>query len=326
MVINIMTGSCSRRRTARRMMEVMLVVDLGSGVGLYVVGLDSGAGLYVVGLDSGAGLYVVGLGSGTGLYMVSQDSGGDRWTAWAGTACSPSPVACVNPRPRVSSFAGEGGQELSSDQNWLNMLEMDLTTWILAPHSSACQLHFTHSVKMFLTKQSIPPVSRPYPPSIPPSITLSPSITPVSRPFPVYMADTAANGSPGIFVLSCEVLASGFTYELVTSTCIAFCPHSFSLIPQISYASTAPELSDNTRYDFFSRVVPPDSYQAQAMLDIVTAMGWNYVSTLASEGNYGESGVEAFIQISREMGELALDRPALRTPLEGAQAGRWGRW
>lgn len=74
-------------------------------------------------------------------------------------------------------------------------------------------------------------------------------------------------------------------------------------IPQISYASTAPELSDNTRYDFFSRVVPPDSYQAQAMMDIVTAMEWNYVSTLASEGNYGESGVEAFIQISRETGK-----------------------
>lgn len=73
-------------------------------------------------------------------------------------------------------------------------------------------------------------------------------------------------------------------------------------IPQISYASTAPELSDNSRYDFFSRVVPPDSYQAQAMMDIVTAMEWNYVSTLASEGNYGESGVEAFIQISRETG------------------------
>ncbi|XP_056628806.1 glutamate receptor, metabotropic 6a isoform X2 [Triplophysa dalaica] len=73
-------------------------------------------------------------------------------------------------------------------------------------------------------------------------------------------------------------------------------------IPQISYASTAPELSDNNRYDFFSRVVPPDSYQAQAMVDIVKALGWNYVSTLASEGNYGESGVDAFVQISREAG------------------------
>lgn len=73
-------------------------------------------------------------------------------------------------------------------------------------------------------------------------------------------------------------------------------------IPQVSYASTAPELSDNNRYDFFSRVVPPDSYQAQAMLDIVKALGWNYVSTLASEGNYGESGVDAFMQVSREAG------------------------
>uniref|UniRef100_A0A3Q2ZN14 Glutamate metabotropic receptor 6 n=1 Tax=Kryptolebias marmoratus TaxID=37003 RepID=A0A3Q2ZN14_KRYMA len=77
-------------------------------------------------------------------------------------------------------------------------------------------------------------------------------------------------------------------------------------IPQVSYASTAPELSDNNRYDFFSRVVPPDSYQAQAMLDIVKALGWNYVSTLASEGNYGESGVEAFMQISREAGGVCI--------------------
>ncbi|XP_036386598.1 metabotropic glutamate receptor 4-like isoform X2 [Megalops cyprinoides] len=77
-------------------------------------------------------------------------------------------------------------------------------------------------------------------------------------------------------------------------------------IPQVSYASTAPELSDNSRYDFFSRVVPPDTYQAQAMLDIVKAMRWIYVSTVASEGNYGESGVDAFIQMSREEGGVCI--------------------
>ncbi|XP_017286072.1 metabotropic glutamate receptor 7 [Kryptolebias marmoratus] len=86
-------------------------------------------------------------------------------------------------------------------------------------------------------------------------------------------------------------------------------------IPQISYASTAPELSDNSRYEFFSRVVPPDSYQAQAMLDIVKAMGWNYVSTLASEGNYGESGVDAFVQISREAGGLCIAQ-SIKIPRE----------
>ncbi|XP_077626908.1 metabotropic glutamate receptor 8 isoform X3 [Crocuta crocuta] len=42
------------------------------------------------------------------------------------------------------------------------------------------------------------------------------------------------------------------------------------------------------------------------MVDIVTALGWNYVSTLASEGNYGESGVEAFTQISREIGGVCI--------------------
>ncbi|XP_006882138.1 PREDICTED: metabotropic glutamate receptor 4 isoform X2 [Elephantulus edwardii] len=77
-------------------------------------------------------------------------------------------------------------------------------------------------------------------------------------------------------------------------------------IPQISYASTAPDLSDNSRYDFFSRVVPSDTYQAQAMVDIVRALKWNYVSTLASEGSYGESGVEAFIQKSREDGGICI--------------------
>uniref|UniRef100_A0A1A7XI12 Glutamate receptor, metabotropic 4 n=1 Tax=Iconisemion striatum TaxID=60296 RepID=A0A1A7XI12_9TELE len=86
-------------------------------------------------------------------------------------------------------------------------------------------------------------------------------------------------------------------------------------IPQVSYASTAPELSDNTRYDFFSRVVPPDTYQAQAMVDIVKHMRWNYVSTVASEGNYGESGVEAFILKSREDGGVCISQ-SVKIPRE----------
>ena len=70
-------------------------------------------------------------------------------------------------------------------------------------------------------------------------------------------------------------------------------------IPQVSYASTSPELSDKPRYDYFLRVVPPDTYQAQAMLDIVTALGWKYVSTVASAGNYGEDGISAFRNLTR---------------------------
>ncbi|XP_070557632.1 metabotropic glutamate receptor 6-like [Ptychodera flava] len=73
-------------------------------------------------------------------------------------------------------------------------------------------------------------------------------------------------------------------------------------IPQISYASTSSELSDKSRYAYFSRVVPPDSYQAQTMIDVVQSFGWQYVSTVASQGNYGEGGVEAFMQLAKETG------------------------
>lgn len=39
------------------------------------------------------------------------------------------------------------------------------------------------------------------------------------------------------------------------------------------------------------------------MVDIIRALGWSYVSTIASEGSYGEKGVEAFTQLSKEAGK-----------------------
>ncbi|XP_013778093.1 metabotropic glutamate receptor 8-like [Limulus polyphemus] len=73
-------------------------------------------------------------------------------------------------------------------------------------------------------------------------------------------------------------------------------------IPQISYASTSTELSDKTRFDYFSRVVPPDNLQAQAMVDIINKLGWNYVSTVAVDGDYGEKGIEYFKMLARRSG------------------------
>ena len=67
-------------------------------------------------------------------------------------------------------------------------------------------------------------------------------------------------------------------------------------IPQISYASTSAALSDKSRFDYFARTVPPDNFQAKAIADIVRSFNWTYVSTVASEGNYGEMGIESFKQ------------------------------
>lgn len=63
------------------------------------------------------------------------------------------------------------------------------------------------------------------------------------------------------------------------------------------------ELSDKTRFSYFSRVVPPDNYQAQAMVDIVKFFRWTYVSTVADEGNYGEKGIAAFEKQAEASGE-----------------------
>ncbi|XP_006619708.1 metabotropic glutamate receptor 7-like isoform X1 [Apis dorsata] len=71
-------------------------------------------------------------------------------------------------------------------------------------------------------------------------------------------------------------------------------------IPQISYASTSTELSDKSRFEYFSRVVPPDNFQAQAMVEIIHQLGWKYVSTVAVEGDYGEKGIASFISLSME--------------------------
>ncbi|XP_037087825.1 metabotropic glutamate receptor-like [Pollicipes pollicipes] len=65
-------------------------------------------------------------------------------------------------------------------------------------------------------------------------------------------------------------------------------------IPQISPASTAQVLSDKSRFEFFARTVPPDTFQATALVDMVQLFNWSYVSSVASEGSYGESGMDAF--------------------------------
>ena len=70
-------------------------------------------------------------------------------------------------------------------------------------------------------------------------------------------------------------------------------------MPQISYASTSSVLSDKTRFDYFARTVPSDSFQSKAMVDIVSYFNWTYVSTVASEGEYGESGIAHFTQEAR---------------------------
>lgn len=71
-------------------------------------------------------------------------------------------------------------------------------------------------------------------------------------------------------------------------------------IPQVSPASTAKALSDKSRFEFFARTVPPDTFQSSALVDIIKTVNWSYITTIYSEGSYGEHGIEVFHREAQE--------------------------
>lgn len=65
-------------------------------------------------------------------------------------------------------------------------------------------------------------------------------------------------------------------------------------IPMISFASTAPSLSDATAYPHFYRVVPSDALQGQALSDLVTSQGYSSTAIIAQNDAYGAGLADAF--------------------------------
>ncbi|KAL5010124.1 hypothetical protein ScPMuIL_012429 [Solemya velum] len=59
---------------------------------------------------------------------------------------------------------------------------------------------------------------------------------------------------------------------------------------QVSYASTAPSLSNRNLYPFFMRITPPDNKQTSVMVQLLETLGYNYIQIIYSSGGYGESG------------------------------------
>lgn len=67
-------------------------------------------------------------------------------------------------------------------------------------------------------------------------------------------------------------------------------------IPQISYGSSSPELSNKDIYSYFFRTVPSGAFQAKGMVDLVKRLGWSYVLTVYSTGRFAEKGMEVFYE------------------------------
>ncbi|KAK2726593.1 hypothetical protein QYM36_007438 [Artemia franciscana] len=57
-------------------------------------------------------------------------------------------------------------------------------------------------------------------------------------------------------------------------------------IPQVSYLSTSPTLSNRVQFPYFYRTVPNDVTQAHAIMEILRHFNWSYVSLVYSDTEY----------------------------------------
>lgn len=90
-------------------------------------------------------------------------------------------------------------------------------------------------------------------------------------------------------------------------------------VPQVSYAATSAELSDKDRFEYFARTVPPDSFQARAMVDIVRYMNWTAVFAVHSRGSYGEQGMLIFNNFSQHLNVCIADHRLLEPDFTAEQ-------
>ena len=66
-------------------------------------------------------------------------------------------------------------------------------------------------------------------------------------------------------------------------------------VPLIGYGSTSATLSNKHLYEYFLRTIPSTNLQANAMVDLISHFGWEYVSVIFTDDEYGAPGSDTFI-------------------------------
>ena len=64
-------------------------------------------------------------------------------------------------------------------------------------------------------------------------------------------------------------------------------------VPVVSHSASSPLLGDKTRFKYFFRTVPSDTFQARLIADLLVEFRWTYVILLHSDDEYGRSGRNA---------------------------------
>lgn len=69
---------------------------------------------------------------------------------------------------------------------------------------------------------------------------------------------------------------------------------------QISYGATSDAFSDKETFPSFMRTVPSDRWQALAMVQLLNEFGWNWVSVVGSDDEYGQKGQQQFSSMAND--------------------------
>ncbi|XP_067863056.1 taste receptor type 1 member 1-like [Heptranchias perlo] len=73
-------------------------------------------------------------------------------------------------------------------------------------------------------------------------------------------------------------------------------------IPQISYGASNEKLSDKVLFPSFFRTIPSDRNQVEAMVLLIQRFGWNWISVIASDNQYGQDGKHRVIELASTRG------------------------
>eukprot|EP01052_Picozoa_sp_SAG31_P025836 SAG31_NODE_2293_length_5994_cov_2.611535_3_plen_1054_part_00 len=102
----------------------------------------------------------------------------------------------------------------------------------------------------------------------------------------LFRADSFMN-SPWTSYASVDMFIGGMSSE-VSESLQQLLQHN--KIPQISYASTSPMLSDKTQYPTFLRTIPSDEQLIAGVTEMIQYFEWKMVSILAINNEFGQAG------------------------------------